>query len=75
MLGGNVTGVVGASYSSNTQLAAYASTMYDIPMISYQSSATSIGDTNFFPYLFRFISVNPSKNEDIRLRLNKCMPK
>ena len=50
----NVSGIVGASYSSNSKIAAHASTMYEIPMISYQSSATSISDTYYFPFLFRW---------------------
>ncbi|XP_063690634.1 extracellular calcium-sensing receptor-like isoform X2 [Bolinopsis microptera] len=54
----NVSGIVGASYSSNSKIAAHASTMYEIPMISYQSSATSISDTYYFPFLFRTIPID-----------------
>ena len=48
-----MSGIVGASYSSNSKIAAHAATMYEIPMISYQSSTTAIGDTDYFPFLFR----------------------
>ncbi|KAL5249201.1 hypothetical protein ACHWQZ_G018153 [Mnemiopsis leidyi] len=70
----NVSGIVGASYSSNSKIAAHAATMYEIPMISYQSSTTAIGDTDYFPFLFRTIPIDDLqaialKNLLVRLKL------
>lgn len=53
-----VTGVVGASYSVNSKTAGHISTVFDIPMISYQSSATFLSDTEFFPYFYRTIPID-----------------
>ena len=52
-----MVGVVGASYSSNSKIAAHISTAFDIPMISYQSTATFLSDTEYFPHFYRYIEI------------------